>query len=1012
VYVGLSELFCRLHDADKSARYAARAYDLSRSLQLGDLNSRHHRAALLQMAAALRKKGELGDAHDYCSVGEATRLSLVSGDQASYARSIRIMGDIYRKKSDINKAFRQYESAMGSAAATGDRLCQMEAMDGAARCLEALRLQHKICNCRPLEFNTRLLEVAGSFLVRTVRSRLSRIYGSLGDEEQKAHHERLAMAMEEDLELRCGGCNEPFGLEADSLEALPCSHILHARCAYDILKRRDKKKKRLCPDCHKSVSSRLYLHCEDPHGINTLNHSSLSLASLRASSLATLDDCHVTSSNSGLEDGLECPFEEDDLGEEEEYDALNDETFGSEATIGDWEKDHEKLAEITESSRHQSTLDKKNVIDTNIEDNLSHLVLDEKEGIIPRPGVWDSPSNLALPKPRPPLTLPSTLTNVCTVEQLEKGLIANRAPPKLNKPIQTQQQQQQPKDGSLLFESLSAAPRFPPGLGIPPPHPVVLPPNMRFPHPQFLQHPRLLPNQTGNVLRYPIAAHYAMLPHTPQRQPIHGSFCNNFPQPPLSNLCPPPFLRADHSIIPPFSSNQSGHQQQQHSFSHSGNQRNQNRAFHHGEQQGNHQPFFKNNQYHRNHDRNNQRHYHYNHHCQGINGVIGSGEPYDDYAGLMSSREKQWLINIQLLQLNTNEPYVDDYYYIVFCDRRNRQSINQEQKDKKQHNNNNNNSYHRDTRDREQPHHVLSKSAYTPTQFENSLGKLQYASVIAPRKVIDMDVVPNSDPQLTTQIQQKDTKRTRQLLLEIERLYIIQLKLEDLHNPLALLSEQNQQQNQEGETEANSHKKSSSDLISMMLSAFLQLIHDDKIASMLSIRKGKTLLLRFLPYLNVTEHRNQLEELWNAIFRGLAIIGRRDSHLLISLHSEFQRWFDTVHEFGTMLRLARSLSDSVSQPIKNNSLAFALTNKFGVSVIASMFEQAEKLYPTDDSLSSEWSSFIVHIIEIIGETPPCVAPCRPIAANTLNQHLNRLSHLKCGRYTTLELLLTDANPSR
>ena len=33
---------------------------------------------------------------------EATRLSLVSGDQASYARSIRILGDIYRKKADIN----------------------------------------------------------------------------------------------------------------------------------------------------------------------------------------------------------------------------------------------------------------------------------------------------------------------------------------------------------------------------------------------------------------------------------------------------------------------------------------------------------------------------------------------------------------------------------------------------------------------------------------------------------------------------------------------------------------------------------------------------------------------------------------------------------------------------------------------------------------------------------------------------------------------------------------------
>jgi hypothetical protein len=62
----------------------------------------------------------------------------------------------------FQKAYRQYESAMGSAAGMGDRLCQMEAMDGVARCLEALRLQQKICNCRPLEFNTRLLEVASS----------------------------------------------------------------------------------------------------------------------------------------------------------------------------------------------------------------------------------------------------------------------------------------------------------------------------------------------------------------------------------------------------------------------------------------------------------------------------------------------------------------------------------------------------------------------------------------------------------------------------------------------------------------------------------------------------------------------------------------------------------------------------------------------------------------------------------------------------------------------------------
>ncbi|CAH1280960.1 unnamed protein product [Diabrotica balteata] len=187
------------------------------------------------------------------------------------------MGDIYRKKSDINKAFRQYETAMGSAAAMGDRVIQMESMDGAARCLEALRLQHKICNCRPLEFNTRLLEVASSvgakLLVRKVRIRLSRIYHALGDEDQKLHHERLALRIQEDLDLQCGGCGSPYGLESDSLEALPCAHILHARCAYELFKR-NKKKKRSCPDCDRT-SSRLYLNCND---YNNMTYSPIPLS--------------------------------------------------------------------------------------------------------------------------------------------------------------------------------------------------------------------------------------------------------------------------------------------------------------------------------------------------------------------------------------------------------------------------------------------------------------------------------------------------------------------------------------------------------------------------------------------------------------------------------------------------------------------------------------------------------------------------------------------------------------
>lgn len=77
-----------------------------------------------------------------------------------------------------------------------------------------------------------------------------------------------------------------------------------------------------------------------------------------------------------------------------------------------------------------------------------------------------------------------------------------------------------------------------------------------------------------------------------------------------------------------------------------------------------------------------------------------------------------------------------------------------------------------------------------------------------------------------------------------------------------------------------------------------------------------------------------------------------------------------------------------------------------------MFEQAEQLCVTHDSLPSEWSTFVVTIVELIGDSSPCVAPCQPITANTLNKHLNRISSLKLERYTALECLLTDANPLR
>lgn len=37
----------------------------------------------------------------------------------------------------------------------------------------------------------------------------------------------------------------------------------------------------------------------------------------------------------------------------------------------------------------------------------------------------------------------------------------------------------------------------------------------------------------------------------------------------------------------------------------------------------------------------------------------------DAYAGLMTQKEKDWIIKIQLIQLQTENPYLDDFYYTV-----------------------------------------------------------------------------------------------------------------------------------------------------------------------------------------------------------------------------------------------------------------------------------------------------------------------------------------------------------
>lgn len=124
----------------------------------------------------------------------------------------------------------------------------------------------------------------------------------------------------------------------------------------------------------------------------------------------------------------------------------------------------------------------------------------------------------------------------------------------------------------------------------------------------------------------------------------------------------------------------------------------------------------------------------------------------------MSNRDKQWLISIQLSQLNTGTPYIDDYYYTVFKERKTHAKGERENKAHKDNQmnhpfsqpkghghlvlltmgNKNSNQHHQrnNQNNRERKNSESNKDkdqtprTYTPLQFENSLGKLQVIFVM------------------------------------------------------------------------------------------------------------------------------------------------------------------------------------------------------------------------------------------------------------------------------------------
>lgn len=783
-------------------------------------------------------------------------------------------------------------------------------------------------------------------------------------------------------------------------------------------------------------------------------------------------------------DNISSPSNDDCL-EEEQYDALNDETFGGfedGCELDDWEQKHEEFAEYAEHTKQSEEF----------ENSISKLVFDETDVPIlsKKDSVWaytsptqkngeiinqsllqileksissnkssqshSSPSttnttnstafnnnhnnhHILLSSIKPPNIPPPSISDSIgdsvvdgpsgssggkkwTVAELERDLMMGAAtvsrvvgtPPM----VVNKQQGMHQQGGSIGHHPpMFGAPgnRLPPGLhpalamrfqqqqqmhmamrmpppphGMPPPGYPGMPPFNRQPPPPGV-----------GPLNYPASQHppypgagfpYHQLPPNQQhgRPPgppgpynhPHHPLLPNGPPPPLAPNGPGSMMLRTRLLYPPPPSNNQQMQQQQQQQQFALQQMNRQRRDS----------------------------------SSGGGRVRRESAVDDEYAGLMSNREKQWLLNIQLLQLNTETPYFDDYYFTIFKERRSERSEKQNLQRFNQYNNKRENNRNNDRQE-----NTLTARVYAPQQFENSLGKLQFGSVTAPRKIIDMDLLQPTDSESGTT---RDLRKTKQLLIELEALYTLLLKAEDLKNPLAMknvetLRELKQKQrlreldaaptpDQKQEVlrllRAESEPPTESPVI-YVARVVQGLLQDDKVNSFLNIRKGKMLLLRVLPHLTPDHFMTQLGDVWMKVLLSIPSIGRRDTagdNILPQLHPYFKRYVQNC-KMSNILDIVTNLVEVVKQEQNSRStplshqgkspLHFVIGNKFGVSCLVTLLTRTEYLISSTNCTPAQlstWCTFVVTWSELSERAPNVAAPLDPMPRTVYTKHMQRL----------------------
>uniref|UniRef100_A0A3B1JZ01 PAT1 homolog 2 n=1 Tax=Astyanax mexicanus TaxID=7994 RepID=A0A3B1JZ01_ASTMX len=361
-------------------------------------------------------------------------------------------------------------------------------------------------------------------------------------------------------------------------------------------------------------------------------------------------------------------------------------------------------------------------------------------------------------------------------------------------------------------------------------------------------------------------------------------------------------------------------------------------------------------------------------------GPCRKSKSWDLYAEIMSAKEKEWVIRLQMMQLQSENPYQDDYYYQEYYRRMEVKLAEEEMLG--------------DRSKREPPKlttpYVTKTVSYTPVvHIEGSLGQVAVSTCYSPRRAIDAVHVHAPE-------EQKDTRQQRlEVLNIIEKCYVILLGVEEAERTKATVSDEEEKKRlmktmQRGLEEINSQLHSSSALEST--EEFLQC---------LLLSKGKRLLARLLPFLTQEAARHILTVITTHL---PALMSRDTDEALPILYPSLRAVINTL----TFTQLVSILQDFTSDlpDSKDSRLTLACQNKFGLSLLYALLSQGERLLTSDVPMEPSigdfetWTDTVFHVARQLSRTSlvePLFLPsnlltlfCRYLDKQTVQQLKNNM----------------------